>query len=171
MDAKEFKDRVLPVSQRIFQFAQRILKNQHDAEDVVQEIYLKLWDNRAQLDQVRSIEAFAYRMTRNLCLDKLKRMKPQYYDDREEGAYRFDEADVAPDPENKLELKDTMERINHIVGQLPEQQRTLLQLRDIEGLEYGEISEITGLEINTIRVGISRARKKVRETMQKIHID
>jgi RNA polymerase sigma-70 factor (ECF subfamily) len=169
MDAKEFKERVLPVSHRIFRYANRLLKNEHDAEDVVQEIWLKLWDKRDQLGNIKSMEAFAYRMTRNLCLDKIKRMKPTYFDDREEGSYRYDEADHRPDPQSRLELKDTVERVNQIIGHLPEQQQSLLQMRDVEGLEYEEIADITGLEINAIRVTISRARKKVRETIQKVY--
>ena len=79
------------------------------------------------------------------------------------------EADHGPDPEHALELKDTMERVNQIIGRLPEQQKTLLQMRDVEGLEYEEIADITGLEVNAIRVNISRARKKVRETIQKVY--
>ena len=161
MQVQEFKERVLPLSQKIYQFALRILRNQHDAEDVAQEICMKLWDSRSELEAIKSIEAFAFRMTRNLCLDKIKRKKPQYYDDRETGSARYDEADLAPDPGGSLEMKDTMERVNHIIGSLPEQQRTLVQLRDIEGLEYEEISEITGLELNTIRViPVFRKRKR-----------
>ncbi|MFC2116896.1 RNA polymerase sigma factor [Bacteroidota bacterium] len=169
MDASEFKKKVLPVSQKIYRYAGRLLGNVHDAEDVVQEIWVKLWERRDQLDEVKNIQAFAFRMTRNLCLDKIKLKKPQYYDDREEAAYRFDEADGEPDPERKLELKDTVEKVNHIIGSLPEQQQTLVQLRDVEGLEYDEISHITGLEVNAIRVNISRARKKIRETLYKKH--
>jgi len=170
MDAKEFKEKVLPVSHRLYRLALRILRNEHDAEDVVQEIYMKLWDMRTQLANIMNIEAFAFRMTRNLCLDKLKRLKPEYYDDREAGAFRYDEADQAPNPEGSLETKDTIEKVNHMIERLPEQQRTILQLRDIEGLEYGEISDITGLEINTIRVAISRARKKLRDSILKAQI-
>jgi RNA polymerase sigma-70 factor (ECF subfamily) len=167
MDEKEFKDKVLPVSHKVFRYANRLLDNVHDAEDVVQEIWLRLWDKREQIGNIRSVEAFAFTMTRNLCLDKFKLKKPTYYDDREEGAYRYEEADHDPDPHSSLELKDTMERVNQIIGRLPEQQQTLLQMRDVEGLEYEEIADITGLEINAIRVNISRARKKVRETIQK----
>ena len=168
MDSEEFKERVLPVSQKIYRYAQRLLGNVHDAEDVVQEIWMKLWVRRDQMEEVKNIEAFAFRMTRNLCLDKIKLKKPEYYDDREESAFRFDGADDRPDPERSLELKDTMEKVNYIIGSLPEQQQTLLQLRDIQGMEYGEISELTGLEINAIRVNISRARKKLRDTLQNI---
>ena len=163
MEVQEFKERVLPLSRKIYQFALRILRNQHDAEDVAQEICMKLWDNRSELREIKSLEAFAFRMTRNLCLDKIKRKKPQYYDDRETSSAKYDEADLAADPAGSLEMRDTMERVNHIISNLPEQQRTLVQLRDIEGLEYEEISDITGLEVNTIRVGISRARKRLRE--------
>ena len=169
MDANEFKEKVLPVSHKIYRYAHRLLGNVHDAEDVVQDIWMKLWDRREQMAEVKNIEAFAFRMTRNLCLDKIKLKKPQYYDDRDETAYRFDEADRQPDPERRLELKDTMEQVNHIIGSLPEQQQTLIQLRDIEGMEYEEIAAITGLELNAIRVNISRARKKLRDTLTKIH--
>lgn len=167
MDAKEFKEKILPVSHKIFRYANRLLDNMHDAEDVVQEIWLRLWDRRDQIGNIRNVEAFAFTMTRNLCLDRFKLKKPTYYDDREEDAYRYEEADHDPDPHRNLELKDSMERVNQIIGRLPEQQQTLLQMRDVEGLEYEEIADITGLEINAIRVNISRARKKVRETIQK----
>jgi len=169
MDTREFKERVGPISQKIFRYAQRLLGNAHDAEDVVQDIWMKLWDRKGQIAELKSIEAFALKMTRNICLDKIKLKKPQYYDDREETAYRFDRAYEGPDPLRSLELKDTMEKINQIIGRLPEQQQTLLQLRDIEGMEYDEISTITGLEVNTIRVNISRARKNLRETLHKNH--
>ncbi len=169
MDAKEFKERVLPVSHGIFRYAKRLLGNVHDSEDVVQEIWLKLWSRKDELGNIKSMEAFAYRMTRNLCLDKIKLKKPTYYDDREEGSHRYDEADHSPDPQRTLEQKDTLEKVNKIIGRLPEQQKTLLQMRDVEGLEYEEIADITGLEINAIRVNISRARKRIRETIQKMY--
>lgn len=168
MDAIEFKEKVLPVSRKIFRYAKQMLRNEHDAEDVVQDIWMRLWDRRDQMEQLRSIEAFAFRMTRNLCLDKIKLKKPQYFDDREEASYRYDEPDDKPDPASRLELKDEMERVVQMIGLLPEQQQTILQLRDIEGMEYEEISEITGLEVNTIRVNLSRARKKLREGLMKI---
>ena len=169
MEAKEFKERVLPVGHKIYRYANRLLCNAHDAEDVVQEIWSKLWEKREQIGSIRNVEAFAFRMTRNLCLDKIKLKKPTYYDDREEASYRYEETDQSPDPQSSLELKDAMERVNLIIGRLPEQQQTLLQMRDVEGLEYEEIADITGLEVNAIRVSISRARKKVRDSIQKVY--
>lgn len=168
MEVAEFKERVLPLSQRFYQFARRILGNEHDAEDVTQEVFIKLWENRTALKAIRNLEAYGFRMTRNLCLDKLKKLKPQYYDDRDPGAVRFDEPDDAADPAAKLEMRESMEKAGALIDDLPELQRTLIQLREIEGLEYGEIAEITGMEINAIRVGISRARKKLREKLIKV---
>jgi RNA polymerase sigma-70 factor (ECF subfamily) len=167
MDSREFKSRVLPVSHKIYRYALRLLGNMHDAEDVVQDIWLRLWDRRDRLGDVKNIEAFAFRMTRNLCLDRIKLKKPQYYDDREEMAFRFEEADTKPDPEQSLQLKNTMEMLERIISNLPEQQQTLLHMREVEGLEYEEIAGMTGLEINTIRVNLSRARKKLRDTLNK----
>jgi len=165
MEEREFREKVLPLSSRLYQFSLRILKNSHDAEDIVQEICVKLWDGRADLEDIRSIEAYAFRMTRNLCLDRIKKKKPQYYDDRQTASVTYDPPDQAPDPSGNLEMKDTMQRVSQIIGDLPEQQRTLVQLRDVEGLEYEEISDITGMEVNAIRVGLSRARKKLRESI------
>jgi RNA polymerase sigma-70 factor (ECF subfamily) len=170
MEDREFRDKVLPLNGRLFQFSLRILQNRHDAEDVVQEICMKLWDGRANLPEIKSIEAYAFRMTRNLCLDRIKKKKPQYYDDRQPGSGGFERMEQSKDPSGHLELKDTMQRVHLIIEGLPEQQRTLVQLRDIEGLEYEEISEITGMEVNAIRVGLSRARKKLRESIVKAQI-
>lgn len=167
MDTLEFKEKVLPLSHKLYRYAKRLLGSAHDAEDAVQEIWVKLWDRRDHLAGLKSIEAFAFRMTRNHCLDRIKRKKPDYYDDRDGSGYRYDGADPEPDPQRSLELKDTMEKVNRIMGTLPEQQKTLLQLRDIEGMEYEEIASVTGLEVNNIRVSISRARKTLRDTLQK----
>jgi len=167
MDASEFKEKVLPVSQRICRYAERLLGNAHDAEDVVQDIWIKLWDRKDRLDELKSIEAFAFRITRNLCLDRIKLKKPQYYDDREDGAFRFEEADDRPDPGRSLEMKDTMEKVNRIIATLPEQQQTLLQLRDIEGYTSEEVAEILDINQNTLRVNLSRARQKIRENLVK----
>jgi RNA polymerase sigma-70 factor (ECF subfamily) len=169
MDTKEFREKVLPISRKIFRYALRLLRDNHDAEDVVQDIWMKLWDKKDQVAELKSIEAYAFRMTRNLCLDKIKLKKPQYYDDREDATYRFDRPAEMPDPLRIVELKDTMDKVNQIIGKLPEQQQTLLQLRDIEGMQYDEISAITGLGVNTIRVNLSRARKNLRETLHKIN--
>jgi RNA polymerase sigma-70 factor (ECF subfamily) len=144
----------------LFRLASRLLDDPEEAQDIVQEVFIKLWNRREKLDEYRSVEALAVVTTRNLCLDKLKAKK--YPTERVENL----KSDV-PEPtmETKKEFTDLAEIIKEIIGQLPEQMKTIMQLRDIEGYDFEEIAGILGMTENAIRVNLSRARKKVREIM------
>lgn len=158
---------VIPLNGKLYRFAVSILKNNHDAEDVVQEIFLKLWNMRNELETINNLAAFAYKMTRNLCLDRLKMKRPQSFEDQPGLADRLEREDHLSDPEKKMTIKETVDKVKLIMKKLPELQRTIMQLRDIEELTYEEIAEIMGMEINTVRVNLSRARKSVRESLIK----
>lgn len=158
---------VIPLNGKLYRFAVSILKNNHDAEDVVQEIFLKLWNMRNELETINNLAAFAYKMTRNLCLDRLKMKRPQSFEDQPGLADRLEREDRLSDPEKKMTIKETVDKVKLIMKKLPELQRTIMQLRDIEELTYEEIAKIMGMEINTVRVNLSRARKSVRESLIK----
>ncbi|HSG68089.1 MAG TPA: RNA polymerase sigma factor [Bacteroidales bacterium] len=164
MTTEEFKAEVLPVKNKLYRFALRMLGDSEDAQDIVQEIFLRLWSKRDSLDEYRSIEAFAMTMTRNLCLDKLKSpaTKKQPIDESHEMT-------DSKTPYAKTEMADTIKMVMMAMDKLPEQQRMVIHLRDIEDCDFDEISEITGLSMNNVRVLLSRARKKVRDTLIKIH--
>jgi len=162
MDLHQFKIQVFPLKNKLYRLAKRLLEDSEEAQDIVQEAFIKLWNQREKLDEYRSVEALAVVMTRNLCLDKLKAKK--YPTESLENL----KADI-PEPgvDTKQESDELVSRIKRIIGTLPEQMRTIIQLRDIEGYDYEEMAKILGMKENAIRVNLSRARKKVREIMIK----
>jgi RNA polymerase sigma-70 factor (ECF subfamily) len=166
MESKEFKKRILPLGQNLYRFAAGLLKDSHEAEDVVQDIFLKLWNMREKIGEINNLNAFAYRMTRNICLDKLKGRRIKYYDDTGHGIPEPEVSD--PDPQSLVEMRDSADQVRNLICNLPEQQKAIIHLRDIDGYSYEEISEIMSMEINTIRVALSRARRTVRESLIKM---
>ena len=147
---------------KLFRLANRLLKNIPESEDVVQEVFIRLWNRREQLSQYKSLEAFSITITKNLCLDRLKskRNKTDELTERNEQTERLN-------PATTMELNDSYRMINNLINRLPEQQRMIIQLRDIEGYEYAEIAEMLKTNENAVRVNLSRARKKIRDDMQK----
>jgi len=164
MELQEFKNKVLPLKDRLYRIALHMLKSVEEAEDALQDVMVKLWDKRQQLREYNSVEAFAVTVTKNRCLDKLKSKKHKYHMDVLE--LEVDSGFVSP--YKNLELSESMKVMVRAFQELPEQQRLLITLRDLEGYSYEEISEQTGLQVNNIRVGLSRARKAAREAYLKV---
>ncbi len=164
MTIESFKIEVLPLKNKLYRLAKRLLENVQEAEDVVQEVFLRLWARRDRLDELKSIEAFAMTITKNLSLDKLK-SKGYKSDELTER----NEQIINLTPYKSLEINDSYKKVLKIIGSLPEQQRLIIHLRDIEEYDYNEIADIMNLSINTIRVNLSRARKKVREILVKTY--
>jgi len=165
MDIQTFKHFIIPVQSKLYRLAKTMLNDPEEAEDAVQEVLLKLWTRRGMLDNYRSIEALAMIITKNLCLDKLK----SNYHQKTMG---MDGKEVHADtgtPYHTTELSDSVNMIHRLLGQLPEQQRLVMHLRDIEEYSYEEIEKITGMCVNNIRVTLSRARKSVRENFKKLN--
>jgi RNA polymerase sigma factor (sigma-70 family) len=168
MDTIDFKKLVIPLCGRLYHFAHMMLRDRAEAEDAVQEVCLKLWKIRESLEQYNSLEAFAIKVTRNWCLDRLKAKKPVYIE-----TYHtwIDKGSGEDDPHQTLEFNDRLNRLYAILNKLPEQQRLIVQLREIEGLDYTAIEEIMDMNINAVRVNLSRARQKIREEMLKYESD
>ena len=164
MELQEFKIKVLPVKDRLYRIAVGMLRSVEEAEDILQDAMVKLWDKREKLDEYRSVEALAVTITKNMCLDRIKSKKHKNQLDIQE--MELDSGFMTP--YKSVELEDSMVKMNAVFETLPAQQRLLINLRDVEGFSYEEISEQTGLEVNNIRVGLSRARKKAREAYLKI---
>jgi RNA polymerase sigma factor (sigma-70 family) len=162
MDAGEFKNIMLPISRKLLHFAYILLRDSADAEDAVQEVCLKLWKIRDSLEKYNSLEAFAMKITKNWCLDRLKAKKPVYIENYHTG---YDRMMEESNPQSILEFSDSVHLVNILLEKLPEQQRMIVQLRDIEGLEYDEIAEIMDMNNNAIRVNLSRARNRIREEL------
>lgn len=162
MKANEFKSQLLPVKAKLYRLALTLLNDGSEAEDAVQDVYLKLWNMRIKLAEYNSIEALAVTMTKNLCIDRLRsyRSRKQNGDGLERVTLK---SSHRHDPVKTLELNEQLQHVHAIINQLPEQQRMILHLRDIEHYSYDEIEEMTGMKRNNIRVTLSRARKGVRD--------
>jgi RNA polymerase sigma-70 factor (ECF subfamily) len=164
MDLQAFKQRILPVQGRLFRLAQMFLRNREEAEDALQDVLLRLWTNRQQLENYQSVEALAVQITKNLCLDKLKAHS------RQKVTNDTDLLDIQADgltPYRQTELADSNELIRQLIDELPAQQKLVLHLRDVEEYTFEEIEQVTGLGVNNIRVILSRARQRLRDSYAK----
>ena len=164
MNTEEFKQRFLPLHALMYRIAFRMMGNALDAEDMVQEAYLKLWERRDKLKQVIHVEAYCTSLLRNLCVDAFRK---RHFDEEE----RPPEELPLTDDDNAatvVEREDEANQLINLIGQLPEGQRTVMTLHDLEGYSYEEIEDATGLTPVNIRVLLSRARKKVRENFEKL---
>jgi RNA polymerase sigma-70 factor (family 1) len=164
MKSSEFKLLVMPYSSRLYRMAFRLMNNREEAEDIVQEVYVKLWGMRKELFNYNSIEALSVRITRNLCLDHLRRRKVSYDAMKAEQLKQESQPET---PSEKLEKREDAELVHKLIEALPEPQRSLVHLRHLEGKEYEEIAEMVNMNVNAIRVSISRARKQMREIIEK----
>lgn len=162
MSPEEFKIQVLPVKNKLYRLSLRILGRTEEAEDTVQDALVKLWTKRDDLKNYSSIEAFAMTVTKNICLDRIK--SKGFQTERLTDRQMF----VRQEPDETLEKADFTGFVKRIIENLPDQQKAIMHMRDIEGMEYEQIAEIMELNINAVRVNLSRARKKVRDTIIKI---
>jgi len=163
MLASEFKTKVLPLSNKLMRFASQLLHDEEQARDIIQDVFLKLWQKKDSLREIENMEAFAMRMTRNRCLDLFKAKKPVLAEDD----FLKRNATESRDLQNEIELSESALLVRKLIRDLPDIQRTVMHLRDIEQYEYEEIAHMTDLTVNTIRVNLSRARKKVRDELIK----
>ena len=151
----------MPLADPVYAYAVNMLGNPDDAADITQDVMLRLWETRRKLQDMDSPKAWALRMTRNLCLDHLKRRRPIL---DEEAVIR--NGGFADDLQRQVEAKDMAEIVRRIIDTLPDNQREVLLLREVEELEYDEIAHITGLGLNNIRTLLSRGRAKVKEALK-----
>jgi len=163
MNTTEFKSRLLPMKNKMYRLSLRLMQNREEAEDVVQEAFLKIWSMRDRLESYQSPEGLLMTMTRNLCIDRLKTKKNKAISLVDEW---YKGADY--NPHQQSELQDLLGRVMQVMDRLPENQRMIVHLRDVEMYSFEEIAEMTGHDHNYLRVNLSRARKKIRETIEKL---
>ncbi len=164
MKENTFLSIIDPVKDKIYRLALRLLTSREAAEDATQEVILKLWNRKDRIKHYANVEAFAMTVTKNYCLDQLKakrnnnlRIVHQNYESQGSSL------------QSVIEVNDEMEWLGRIVAGLPEQQKMIFQLRDIEQYEYEEIAEIMEMNQTAIRVTLSRARKAIRENLINKH--
>ena len=160
MNKTEFLSAFLPKKNQWYRYAIWFLKDSWEAEEVIQDMYIKLWDHRKELKTFSKIDAYAFRMLKNLCIDRLRKSKINMVS--------IDHAVIENYETSDLEIVDFQELVSEIVSRLPEQQRLILQLRNVEGHSIDEIADVLDVKRNTVEVNLSRARKKVRKEVKKI---
>ena len=155
---------MLPAKQKLYRLAVFMLRDKEEAEDILQDVFLKLWSNKHKLHAYTSLEAFAMTVTKNLCLDRVKTSKRKRMVDVTGLELSSGEAT----PYQHAEQADSVRNVQGLVAGLPEQQRLVLHLREVEGCSFEEIAQITNLTVNNTRVLLSRARKSVRDGFLKL---
>lgn len=146
----------------LYRLALRITLNSAEAEDVVQETMIKVWNRRGDWQKIESIEAFCLTICRNLALDKTRKMANQASSIEETEARNAADRSNAANPEEQTVLRDRIGIVRRLIDSLPEKQRTAMQLRDFEGKSYKEIAAIMGISEELVKVSIFRARQTVK---------
>ena len=164
MKQTEFLNTVLPLKDKVFRLAKRLLVSKDEAEDATQELYFKLWKNKNKLSAYKNVEAFAMTMTKNYCLDQLKAKRSNNL-----SLVHSNYTDGSISLQKDIELKDSVSKVHDLIAKLPEKQKIIIQLRDIENYEFEEIGKILDLQPTAVRVALSRARKTIRQQLIKTH--
>lgn len=160
MSWKDFREQIWPFKDRLYRLAYQVVGDSAEAEDVVQEVLVKVWRQGGELDLIQNIEAWCLRLTRNHAIDKLR------------GGYRKRRTDlemapepiaIAERPDQRAEWEDTYGHIRQLMHQLPEAQRSVMHLRDIEGHSYQEIADALDLTMAQVKTNLHRARKFIRQ--------
>jgi RNA polymerase sigma-70 factor (ECF subfamily) len=164
MNQSEFLTLIMPFKDKVYRLALRYLVSKDSAEDATQEIVFKLWKNKEKLYTYNNVEAFAMTMTKNYSLDVLKAKSAN---NLKLVHSNYKDENISLD--KQTELTDTISIVQKLISELPEKQRVIIQLRDIEQYSFEEIGKILEIQQTAIRVSLSRARKTVREKLIKQH--
>ncbi|WP_452229461.1 MULTISPECIES: RNA polymerase sigma factor [unclassified Lacinutrix] len=164
MTQTEFLHIVMPFKDKVFRLAKRLLVSREEAEDATQEVLLKLWKNKTKIQEYKNVEAFSMTMTKNFCLDKLKSKQAQNLK-----LVHSNYQDNNTSLQKQLEFSDSVRWVAKIIEDLPEQQKMVVQLRDIEQYDFDEIGKMLDMNNTAVRVALSRARKTIREKLTKTH--
>ena len=164
MTQTDFVKLVMPFKDKVFRLAKRLLVSNEEAEDATQEILMKLWNNKENIGEYRNVEAFSMTMTKNFCLDRLKSKQAQNLK-----IVHSNYQDNNVSLQRQIEINDSVDWVAKIIEELPEQQKMVLQLRDIEEYEFEEIAKVLDMNETAVRVSLSRARKTIREKLTNTH--
>lgn len=159
MQEISFRDDILPLKDKLFRLALRITFDRAEAEDVVQDTMIRVWNKREEWTQFGSIEAYCLTVAKNLAIDRSQKKEAQNVELTPE----MEEESEISWPYDQLVNNERMSIIHRLINELPEKQRLIMQLRDIEGESYKEIAKILNLTEEQVKVNLFRARQKVKQ--------
>lgn len=163
MDTHIFQQQIIKLSDPLFRFALWRLGQREEAEDVVQDTFMRMWEMKGKLSGYERLDYLAFRILRNLCIDRARKRKLSV----KSWPDNFDKACPMISPQRKIELTEALAAVEKAARALPEQQKTILFLRNVEGYSTKEVAEMLELKVNTVEVKLSRARKSIRKILKK----
>ncbi len=163
-----FQTDVLPLKDKLFRLALRITLNRQEAEDIVQDTLIRVWNKRDEWDQIENIEAYATTICRNLALDRSNQVRNRTIEDTDINDHTTVIA-ASPPPDEALHQRQSLEIVRQLMDNLPETWRTIMLLRDVEEKSYKEIADILGINETQVKVYLHRARTKIKTTIEKIN--
>ena len=152
----DFHTDILPLRDCVFRLALRITLDRHEAEDIAQETFVRVWERREQWSEIENIQAYCLSVCHRLAVDHVRQRQLHAQKEPEIAEYQR-AALLTQEPDERIDL------IRQQMDQLPAVQRTVMQLRDIEGLRYDEIARATGLTETQVKVYLHRARTRIKE--------
>lgn len=164
MQEISFRNDILPLKDKLFRLALRITFDRAEAEDIVQETMIRVWNKRNEWTLFGSVEAYCLTVARNLAIDRSELKDAQTV----ELSPEMEQTDTTSNPYERLASKERMALIHRLIGRLPEKQRTAMQLRDIEGKSYKEIALLLDMTEEQVKVNLFRARQKVKQQFLEI---
>jgi RNA polymerase sigma-70 factor (ECF subfamily) len=156
---------VLPLKNELYRLALRITLNSAEAEDVVQDTLIKVWDKRDSWQEINSVEAFSLTICRNLALDRLKKKSNDNLSIEEEST---EPVSATSNPLEQTLQNDRIDQVRRLINELPEKQRSCIQLREFEGKSYKEVAEVLGISEEQVKVNIFRARQTIKQRFEKL---
>ena len=159
MQENSFRNDILPLKDKLFRLALRITSDRAEAEDIVQETLIRVWNKRDEWPQFGSVEAYCLTVARNLALDRSERKDARTVELTPE----MEQTPDASSPYDRLVNKERMRLLHRLLNRLPEKQRSIMQLRDVEGKSYKEIAALLNLTEEQVKVNLFRARQKVKQ--------
>ncbi|MCI5818701.1 MAG: RNA polymerase sigma factor [Prevotella sp.] len=160
-----FRNDVMPLKDVLYRLALRITLNREEAEDIVQDTLIKVWNKRDEWQDIKSIEAYSLTICRNLSLDRIKRAGN---DTQQINEGEHTDTVISINPYERIVQKDSIEQVKHIIDGLPEKQKSCMQLRDFEGKSYKDIANIMDISEEQVKINIFRARQTVKKQFKEI---
>jgi RNA polymerase sigma factor (sigma-70 family) len=162
MSIEVFKARILPMKDKLFRFAFRLLQNVQEAEDAIQDVMAAVWTKRGEWGQWKSLEAYCMTATRNNCVDRIRKRRVWQDNDK-----ALQIVSPAQDPHEKMMSKEMVSRIRQSMTALPENQQLVIQLREIEGFSYNEIAEVLDMSLDQVKINLFRGRNAIKKSIIK----